>query len=65
MRIRDFILGLAPDEERLFFSIIKSMADRRFSLCSKIIGYTRIYSMAARNLGLVRRILKNSRNPVS
>lgn len=63
-RIRDFVLGLGPREQEGFYRAIKGMVDGKLSTPSKIVGYSRLGLVAARNFGHARKtILHKVRGP--
>lgn len=54
-RIRDFVTGLSPRDQEWFYRIFKGMIDGKLSLPSKIVGYSRLSVLAAKNFGLARK----------
>jgi digeranylgeranylglycerophospholipid reductase len=49
MRIRDFVVELAPEAQAAFYAIFKGMVDGDLSLPAKVIGYARMLSLAGKN----------------
>jgi digeranylgeranylglycerophospholipid reductase len=54
-RIRDFVLGLGPRDQEWFYRILKGMVDGKFSLPSRIAGFSGLGLMAAKNFGHTRK----------
>jgi digeranylgeranylglycerophospholipid reductase len=59
MAIRDFIIDLGPRDQEWFYRILKGMTENmtggKMSLPSKIVGYTRLGLLAAKNFGHMRK----------
>jgi digeranylgeranylglycerophospholipid reductase len=49
MRIRDFVVELAPEAQSAFYAIFKDMVDGDLSLPAKVIGYARMLGLAGKN----------------
>lgn len=58
-RIRDFVVELPKPEQTKFYQIFKSMTHSEFSVSSKIIGYSQMLTLAARNWKATKLALKN------
>ena len=54
-RIRDFVLGLGARDQEWFYRILKGMVDGKLSVPSKIVGFSRLGLMAAKNFGHTRK----------
>jgi digeranylgeranylglycerophospholipid reductase len=50
-RIRDFVLGLGPRDQEWFYRIFKGMVDGNLSKPAKIVGFSRLGLLAAKNFG--------------
>ncbi len=54
-RIRDFVLGLGPRHQEVFYRAFKGMVNGKFSTPSKAIGFAKLGILAARNPGLTKK----------
>jgi digeranylgeranylglycerophospholipid reductase len=54
MRMRDFITGLGAKDQATFYRALKGMVDGKFSLPSKIFGFSKMGVLGAKNFGLLR-----------
>ncbi len=63
-RIRDFVLGLGPRDQEWFYRIFKGMVDGKLSTPSKIVGFSRLGLLAAKNFGHTKKtIFRKDRGP--
>jgi digeranylgeranylglycerophospholipid reductase len=57
-RIRDFVLGLGARDQTAFYRAFKTMVDGKFSLPSKLWGYSKLGVVAARNFGHAKKVFR-------
>jgi digeranylgeranylglycerophospholipid reductase len=55
MRIRDFVVDLAPEAQTAFYRIFKGMVDGDLSLQAKFLGYVRMLGLAAGNWSVTKK----------
>src|SRR6185295_875599 len=53
--IRDFVLGLGNRDQETFYRIFKGMVNGNLSLPSRVVGFSRLAVLAARNPGLTKK----------